>query len=261
MLETILIVIVLITLSYVAYKLGALKKSGAIAAVLVGAAIFIGTGVKGLFILGTFFVTSTFWSKFKQDGKRASSDVGEKDGARDYIQVLANGGVPSLASILYYLDDNPIWLIAFVMAIAAANADTWASEIGVLSKREPINLFTWKRVATGTSGAISLLGTLSAFVGSALIGIIARILWSQQLTPPLVIAAVIFGFLSMLLDTILGMTLQRKNKCLVCGKITEKKIHCGKEATHYSGITLINNDAVNILSILLMTMLGTLILY
>ncbi len=61
-----------------------------------------------------------------------------------------------------------IWLMGFIVCIASANSDTWASEIGSLSKKNPIYIRTFKRIERGTSGAISLLGSIAALSGSLL---------------------------------------------------------------------------------------------
>ena len=56
---------------------------------------------------------------------------------------------------------------------ACCNGDTWSSELGILSTSQP-RLITscWRRsVAPGTNGAMSLLGTLAAVAGGAIIGL------------------------------------------------------------------------------------------
>ena len=39
-----------------------------------------------------------------------------------------------------------------------------------------------------------------------------------------------------------------KYVCSVCGKSTEKKIHCEQKTNHVGGLKIISNDAVNIIS-------------
>ena len=66
-------------------------------------------------------------------------------------------------------------MLATVAVVATVNADTWATELGVLSKNKPIFILTGKPVTTGTSGAISLGGTIAGFVGAFFIGALAII--------------------------------------------------------------------------------------
>ena len=61
-----------------------------------------------------------------------------KGSQRDWQQVMANGGLAAMASALYYYTGAPIWLLGACICIAAANSDTWASEVGSMSKRKPI---------------------------------------------------------------------------------------------------------------------------
>jgi len=61
-------------------------------------------------------------------------------------------------------------LCAYYAGFACCNADTWASEVGVLSQEDPILITTMKTVPKGTNGGISKLGCIMSFLGGALIG-------------------------------------------------------------------------------------------
>ena len=86
---------------------------------------------------------------------------------------LANGGLGAILAILYSLRPNPLLFIAFVGAMAAVNADTWSTDIGILSPSPPRLITSGRRVTPGTSGAISLPGTIAALLGALLIGLLA----------------------------------------------------------------------------------------
>lgn len=100
-----------------------LTASGTIAAIFVGFAITWGLGWIGLLTLGLFFFSSSFLSSFKQQLKE--EDINEKGSTRDGMQVLANGGVAAIMSVLYGLFLSPLYAIGFFASLAAANADTW----------------------------------------------------------------------------------------------------------------------------------------
>jgi uncharacterized protein (TIGR00297 family) len=153
-----------------------------------------------------------------------------------------------LISVLAFLFPMEAWLYGFVAAVAAANSDTWASEIGTLSKGDPVSVFSLKRVKRGTSGAISVLGTMAALAGSVLISFAAMLLWDElTLGTALILTAI--GFIGCFVDTVLGATVQAVYRCSVCGGQVEKEVHCEKQTILIKGSRRINNDAVNISSI------------
>lgn len=232
------------------YKSRSLTKSGAFATILVGLTILVAFGARGLFLIGAFFVTSSFWSKYKADKKKSLEDKLKKSGARDAVQVFANGGAPAILSLLYLLFPEDFLLYMFISSLATANSDTWASEIGSLSKSKPIHVLTFSRVDAGTSGAMSLLGTIAALCGAFLIAIISHYLWNE-VTFQLGVAIGIVGFIGNLIDTLLGATVQVTYTCPNCGLNTEKTNHCGQSTIYKSGFRFLNNDTVNFLSIAL----------
>jgi uncharacterized protein (TIGR00297 family) len=235
-----------------------LTISGSIAAFMVGFLVVLGLGVKGLIILGLFFLSSSFWSKIKSVNKRKAEELLVKGSQRDWQQVVANGGFAAIASTLYYVTDDFVWLLGFCICLAAANSDTWASEIGSMSKGRPFHVKTFKRVERGTSGAVSLLGTFAAVAGSMLIALSAFFLFDLSVTELYWI--LLFGFFGNLVDTILGAFVQASYQCLHCGTITEKQIHCGKKTKLIKGFPLFNNDAVNFLSVFFALVMGILML-
>lgn len=233
-----------------------LTISGAITAFVVGFLVVLGLGMKGLVILGLFFVSSSSWSKVKSANKRKAEELLVKGSQRDWQQVLANGGLAAVASGLYYLTDASIWLLGFCICIAAANSDTWASEIGSMSKGKPISVKTFKRAERGTSGAVSLLGTFAAVVGSFLIALSSFFLFDLTVTDFYWIF--LFGFFGNLVDTILGAFVQAGYQCLDCRILTEKQTHCGTKTKLIKGFHFLNNDTVNFLSVFFAVVMGML---
>lgn len=254
-----LIIICLITFGgYAGYRERSLSSDGAIAAFFVGVAVYFGFGVKGLVLLGVFFVTSSTWSKFKSSAKKELEEKLAKGATRDWSQVVANGGAAALFSIIYYFQQDIAWLVGFMVCIASSNSDTWASEIGTLSKRKPVYIRTFKTIEKGTSGAVSLLGTTAAIFGSLLIAFVGAWLFHLGLIYFFIIF--LFGFLGNIIDTLFGAYFQQVYICTKCGIETEKKSHCQTAAKRIKGYRLVDNDMVNFLSGLFAAILAIIVI-
>lgn len=246
MIDKIMIIVGIMLSGFAGYILKSLTKSGAIAAVLVGLSVYLGFGVYGLVLLGAFFLSSSLWSKYKSSLKSSIDEKLAKGATRDWRQVLANGGTAALFSIIYSLNHDPAWLLGFAVSLASANSDTWASEIGPLSKKNPIYIRTLKRIEKGTSGAVSMLGSLGALAGSLLISLLS--LWLFHLDFLLTLLIFLFGFLGNVIDTLIGAYYQQVFQCNQCGIETEKKIHCHLPTSRIKGAAYVDNDMVNFLS-------------
>lgn len=232
--------------SYLAFKRNSLTKDGGIAAIFVGVGIAIGFGYKGLLILGVFFVTSSSLSKFKKKSKKDMEAKAGKGSRRDAIQVLANGGAASIVAIIFFFHEQSIYIPIFAVLLAAANSDTWSSEIGSLSKKKPISLRSFKRIDTGSSGAVSLLGSVAGIVGSFFIAISSYLLFPISLKEAFIVF--VAGCIGNIIDTLLGAFLQAEYQCTNCHAIIEKVDHCGMVAKRMKGLKWMNNDVVNTLS-------------
>ena len=175
-----------------------LTRRGALAALAVGLATVYGFGWRGVALLLAFFVSSSLLTA------AARGDAGAaKSGARNARQVIANGGIAALAALAGH------W-VAFASALAAANADTWATEIGSHSRTPPRLITNGTLVSAGTDGGVTLLGTAGGIAGALFIAVLARVL-----VPGGFVAAVaIAGIAGMLLDSLLGATLQGRLRWL-----------------------------------------------
>jgi len=192
-----------------------------------------------------FFVFSSILSKI---GKKAHENIFEKGSRRDHLQVLANGGIPALLMIFEILHPQPAFYIGYLGALAAATADTWATEIGMRIGQMPRLITSLKSVPAGTSGGITWGGSLGALLGAlilALSGIYFTDAMNSQ-TWYMIILVTMSGFVASFIDSLLGATLQAQFQCSSCGKITEKKNHCGqKNYNKVKGLKWMNNDVVN----------------
>ncbi|RFU65705.1 DUF92 domain-containing protein [Peribacillus glennii] len=259
MLSNILYIIFIVTTALAGFLVKSLTFSGAFATVFVGISVAIGFQLPGLLLLGIFFATSSLWSKFLASKKKSIEEKLEKGDARDWQQVLANGGTAAISAWIHFFHPSEASLLAFIVSIAAANSDTWASEIGVLSKRRPFYVLTLKPAERGTSGAVSLLGSAAGFVGAGLIAISAVLLFKLPWHPLLAFVAV-FGFIGNLADTLLGAVVQARFRCGACGLETERTIHCGQQTLLVKGGRLITNDVINFSSITLASLLAVLLI-
>lgn len=225
----------------VALRAKALTLDGAIAAFVVGTVVFGAAGWPGAAVLLAFFVPSSLLTRVGRARKRRQlADVDHT--ARNGWQVLANGGVAALCA-LGALHWRAPFEAAFAGAIAAASADTWATEIGTLSSRPPVSIVTLRPVQTGISGGVSALGIAASAAGAVCVAVVAwlvRIAWL-----PAVAAG---GFAGSLLDSLLGATLQSRRWCPSCGIECETFVHrCGTQTQTQprGGIPWLQNDAVN----------------
>lgn len=237
----------------VTYRLRLLTLDGALAAFLLGWVVFGLGGWEWAVILMTFFVSSSGLSLIFKKRKNQAEKMYAKGGTRDFGQVLANGGLAGICVLLHAAFPASIipWA-GFCAALAAANADTWATELGVLNRRQPVLIVSGKAVEAGTSGAVSLVGSLSAAAGAALIAILARVLLPEEVMVPntfkLIVFIVFAGLTGSFVDSLLGATLQAIYFCPTCQKETEKhpRHGCGTETILLRGKTWMNNEWVNL---------------
>jgi len=238
-----------------AYVVHSLSLSGAVAAVVLGTAIFGLGGLPWAVLLVGFFVSSSVLSRLFKRNKAAVDEKFSKGSRRDAGQVLANGGVAGLLVIAQAALPGASFLwVAAAGTLAAVNADTWATELGVLSRSNPRLLTTGKEVEKGTSGAVSWGGTLAALAGAAAIGLLALIVWpgyaggASLVAAPLRLGSIaLAGLAGSFVDSLLGATVQAIYYCPNCAKETERHpLHtCGTATRQIRGWGWLGNDGVN----------------
>lgn len=245
-----------IFISLLSWRAQSLSQSGALAAAVLGTVIFGLGGLAWAIILLTFFISSSVLSHlFKRRKAALLKEKFSKGTQRDAWQVLANGGTAGLFVVLHviYPQNICLWL-GFAGALAAVNADTWATELGMLSRRTPRLIIFGKPVEKGTSGGVTLSGTFAALIGALLIGLFTVFLWqgnsSQIDTGQAIVCVVIItiaGFVGSLVDSLLGATVQAIYICNICKKETEcTPTHsCGSPTVLKRGWSWLNNDWVN----------------
>ena len=236
-----------LAISFLAYRLHSLNKSGAFGALILGTVVFGIGGIPWAILLLTFFITSSLLSRAFKKRKQGLEEKFSKGHERDAGQVFANGGLGMLFVLIHELDPgSSIAWVGFAASLAAVNADTWATELGVLNPTPPRMITDLrKRVEKGTSGGISLIGTLASLAGAVVIALPASLLtYNWSLFPIITLA----GLAGSLFDSLLGATVQAMYFCPTDNKETEKHpLHtCGTETVHIRGWKWLNNDWVNL---------------
>lgn len=242
-----------------AYWRQALTLSGMAGAIVIGTLVFgFGGWIWGLLLI-TFFVSSSWLSHYRRADKEAAAERFEKGSRRDLGQTLANGGPGAALALVFAQYPDPLLFAAFLGVMSTVNADTWATELGILSRVPPRLITTGEPVPAGTSGGLTRLGIWASLAGALLIGAVATLLtqtqslshshaWSlKAISYPLL--AVAGGVVGSLFDSLLGATVQGIYYCHRCGKETESPVHrCGQATLPRRGWAWLNNDMVNLTS-------------
>lgn len=242
-------------ISVAAYAARSLSLSGAIAATLLGTAVFGLGGFAWAVLLVGFFASSSVLSRMFKGRKAGVNEKYSKGSRRDAGQVLANGGAAGLLAVAQaFFPGTDLWWAAAAGTLAAVNADTWATELGILSPVEPRSITSGKVVEKGTSGGVSLTGTLAALGGAAAIGLLAVLVWpdyaggASLAAAPLRLGLIaLAGLAASMVDSWLGATIQAIYYCPTCAKETERHpLHgCGTPTRQIRGWSWLNNDLVN----------------
>lgn len=244
-----------IVIGGIAFARRSLSESGWLGAILVGTLTFGFGGWPWGLTLIVFFVSSSILSHYKESIKeRRAAEKFAKGGRRDFFQTVANGGLGALCAVAYALGNQPPALLAaFVGLMATVTADTWATELGVLSPHQPRLITTRQPVPPGTSGGVTLMGTTAAAAGGLLIGI-TMFLFSWLMLPGgslpwwMIVAGLLGGLGGALFDSLLGATVQAIY-VYPDGRETERRIaRDGTPNRFLRGWRWMDNDLVNLIS-------------
>lgn len=236
--------------SSVAFRLQSLTADGAAAATLVGAVLFARGGASATAALLTFFISSSALSRFRTGAKAGGQ---AKGGRRDAWQVLANGGWATVWAGL----GGQRGLGGCIGGLAAAAADTWGTEIGMLAPRRPRLITSLAVVTPGTSGGVTFEGLAAGIGGALLVGLAAQ-LGARERSAERLRAAIVAGVVGSLVDSLLGATVQAAYWCDRCGTSIEQAKHarCGQPARLVRGLGRVDNDVVNGLATLAGSLVG-----
>lgn len=256
-----------LALVYRAYSHKSLTPLGIAAAALTATAHAVHPWNLPFVLLVVFFLAGTRVTKIKKDVKAtltlSSQGSSGGEGPRTHVQVLANSLVASVLTLLHAYQINQrknvllsgeipqgtfcyswgtgdILVIGIIANYAAVAADTFSSELGILSKTAPRLITSWnlRPVPRGTNGGVTVWGLAAGFIGSMVI-VTASLLflplcngttsgplaggsaWTVSQKTILAWGLVIWGGLGSVLDSLLGGWLQRSVRDIRSGKIVE----------------------------------------
>jgi uncharacterized protein (TIGR00297 family) len=180
----------------VTWRAGLVARSGALAGAVVGFLVLAYGGWSAYALLWLFFLAGTLATKWGYGVKRDAGVAQADRGRRGVAHVAANCIVPVALLVL----GTPA--AAFAGALAAALADTLATEVGSLFGRDPRSPLTFDPVARGTPGGVSLAGTGAALLGACVIALFS---WVFAWTPrAAVLAVIVGGFLGAVAESVLS---------------------------------------------------------
>ncbi|MDH4044697.1 MAG: DUF92 domain-containing protein [Gemmatimonadota bacterium] len=209
---------------------GWLTAGAAVAATAIGMSVLTGAGLPGLALLGTFFISGSLLSRRGTPGAR-----------RTIAQVAANGWAAGVGGLVIPFAPSLGWAV-LAGGLAAAQADTWATELGRHSRHSPRLVTTGRTVPVGTSGGVTTLGTVAAGAGAVTLALVA---WALNANTSMVWMP-IAGVGGMLVDSLLGASLQVRFVCPACGAAVESRRHCATPTTPVRGLRWMTNDTVNV---------------
>lgn len=226
----------------IAQKFHLLSKKGICAAYILGIIVF-RMSITGYIFLLCFLGITT--------GVEHLIIRTEKNDFRTGGQVICNSLPALLLLCLFYFSKQEKYFFMYACLLASSLADSMASAFGNQYAKKIYSVFTLCEMERGVSGGISVIGTVAGILTAFIMGIIYVICCPQTLWRKNILNAArlaFWGTLGMMIDSMLGISLQKKYKCLVCKKIVEVKQHCGKKTFPLHKFQLLNNNAVNLIS-------------
>lgn len=222
-----------------------LTPSGILFAVLLDIVVSVALGNFGFVLLLLFLALSVVIDKLKKIKTHGIDDISKRGDRRDEVQVIANGIVPAVMALCFVITGKPIFIVGYTATLAEAFADTAASGFGAFSN-SAYDIFRFKKVAKGLSGGVSLIGTLSSLIAAIAFPFIAMAFGVLNLK--FVFVSGFCAFAGAVFDSFLGSLCQAKYECERCGVVTEREVHCECKTKRISGLKVLDNDLVNVLS-------------
>ncbi|KAH6615235.1 integral membrane protein DUF92-domain-containing protein [Boeremia exigua] len=199
-------------------------------------------------LLAVFFLAGSAVTKVKHDVKakltQSATGASGGEGTRNHVQVIANSGIASVLILLHYWQlkkegrfeskdlcfhkRSDILVVGIIANYAAVAADTFSSELGILSKGKPVLITApWRSVPPGTNGGVTGTGLAAGMYGSLGISLVALFFmpfcreWDSRESFRFAISMTMAGIAGTLLDSLLGALLQASVVDVQSGRIIE----------------------------------------
>jgi uncharacterized protein (TIGR00297 family) len=217
-------------LALVANHFRIFDRGGCLAALALGLLVSLTGMYQWLSLLFILMVAVYASTRFRFREKESKGLQEGKSGCRGYKSILANGGVACAIAFSTLFFPHKVFMLAFpfLVAVASANSDVFASEIGGISNNAYL-ITNLEKVKPGTNGGVSWLGLGAAFAGSLLISAAGHLLFHLSLK--LVLPAALLGFVGCQIDSLLGATIEGR-------RLTRKGLVLGKEGVNLTSIFL-----------------------
>jgi uncharacterized protein (TIGR00297 family) len=199
------------------------------------------------------FVFSTWVTRFKEKEKARVHARLSDNGPRNWKQGFANLGPACLLGLGAYFTEEVVFVHAAFASIAAAAADTFASEIGVLSKKQPYYILSRKKVPAGISGGVTLLGMSASAAGASLIALTHVCFFKTSLVAGILVG---LGVLGSIVDSVIGELYQ-----VLYVNRTGDWVEVSGGTEKLKGIRWMTNNMVNVLTTTLIAGLCLLFLF
>lgn len=247
------LIAIFILIGFLSFRRGKVNVTGYIS-IIVFSSVLVLTNNYGLLAgITAMFVSSAIITGVKQRRFANDDKSTADDKPRNWKQGVANVGVPSVLALVHTLYPVDVFIFMSFCSLACASADTWSSEIGVLSKSKPVFLVSRALTDKGVSGGVTSLGTAASIMGSVVIAGVYYMFY-DSLMDALLIGAI--GFLGSVMDSVIGELFQAK---YIGGnsEITDDK-NAGELVR---GFRLISNNKVNFIAVTLSALLAFVVQY
>ena len=274
--EIIISDVITLLFAVLCYTKKKLTLGGTLSALFIGLIVSF-AGYEYYIIMLSFFASSTKATDIHKNIKmQLLGGTYTKEKKRNANQVLAKGFFPTIVSLLIaFLYQGKMHLFSpnletfqkflygmYIGFYVSANADTWASELGINSKDSPRLVTTLQKVPKGINGAISLYGTVMSILGGLFISISTIIIViirgglsiiSGNIMIKIIILGMICGFVGSLIDSFLGATMQisiydEEKKCVIDSDVIDLSQIKNNSKYKIYGRNILNNSAVNFIT-------------